>query len=175
MNIVLIGARGSGKSAVAAELGQLTGWHVVQTDAEIVERAGCPIPELVAANGWEAFRAIEAEVVRHWAAARQTIVDTGGGVILLPENVAALKAGGRIYWLRADVATLAARIAGDPNRPPLTSAQSAAEEVAAILAERTPIYEAAADAVLDTDTRTPQAIAQRILALHGLAPANTAE
>nr|MBA3965349.1 shikimate kinase [Nitrospirales bacterium] len=46
MNIVLIGYRGTGKSTVAAILGQRLGRKVISTDEEIVKEAKQSIPQL---------------------------------------------------------------------------------------------------------------------------------
>ena len=62
MNIVLIGYRGTGKSTVG-RLSRLA-WPetVVSTDAEIVKRAGQPVPDIVAQNGWDYFRDLESDI-----------------------------------------------------------------------------------------------------------------
>ena len=51
MNIVLIGYRGAGKSAVGRRLAARLGRKLVSTDAEIVKRAHRAIPEIVAQEG----------------------------------------------------------------------------------------------------------------------------
>ena len=47
MNVVLVGYRGTGKSAVASMLAEQLGLRVVHLDAEIERRAGRTIPEIV--------------------------------------------------------------------------------------------------------------------------------
>jgi len=138
MNIVLIGYRGVGKSAVAKLLGErLPGWGVVSTDAEIVARAKSPIPDIVKEFGWEHFRDLESAVCREVAARDRQIIDTGGGAILRPENVEALKRNGRLFWLTA-------------------------EEIAEVLESRRPRYQAAADTIIPTDNQTLTWICDRI-------------
>lgn len=165
MNLVLIGYRGTGKSAVAQLLAVRLGRPVVSMDAEIVRLAGCPVPEIVAQHGWPHFRDLESEVVRACAARDGQVLDAGGGVIERPENVTALRRTGRLVWLTAPVETIVARIGGDNQRPALTTGQSFTEEVAAVLARRTPLYAAAADATVDTQHRSPAEVAEAILAL----------
>ena len=165
MNIVLIGPRGSGKSAVGVALAQLLGRPVASTDAEIQRRAGCTITDYVARNGWDAFRDLESEVVRELAAGPERIVDTGGGIVLRQTNVDALRANGRVFWLQAPVAVLAARIQDDTNRPSLTGSKSFVEEIGEVIEARAPLYTAAAHHVIDTADRTPEAIASEIVSL----------
>lgn len=162
MNLVLIGYRGTGKSTVAQLLAQRLGMEVVSLDAEIVREAG-PIPEIVAAHGWPHFRDLESAVTKRVAARDGIIIDAGGGVILRPENVENLKRGGTLFWLRASVPAIVARIESGTQRPALTAGKTFTEEVEDVLRERTPLYQAAADHTVDTDGRTPEDVAGEVL------------
>ena len=117
MNLVLIGYRGTGKSTVATLLAARLGMEVVSLDDEIVRQAGRPIPEIVAQHGWPHFRDLESEVTERVAARDGLIIDAGGGVILRPENVSNLKRGGTLFWLRASVPVIVARIEGGSAAP----------------------------------------------------------
>ncbi len=163
MNIVLIGYRGTGKSLVGGLLADRLGLTYVGMDAAIVEAAGVPIPEIVAREGWPGFRDRESGEVARVAKGDGLVVDTGGGVIERPENVAILRQCGPIVWLRASVETIVSRIQGDTQRPSLTGAKSFTEEVAEVLQRRTPLYEAAATLAIDTDLLTPEEIVARII------------
>ncbi len=166
MNLVLIGYRGTGKSSVAKLLAARLGMEVVSLDQEIVRQAGRSIPEIVAADGWPAFRDLEAEVTKQVAQRDRVIIDAGGGVILRPENVDHLRRRGKLVWLRASVSVIVGRIEGGTQRPPLTAGRSFTEEVEEVLRERTPLYEAAADYQVDTDGRTPEEVAAAVAALY---------
>jgi len=161
-NLVLLGYRGTGKSTVAAILSTHTGWPVVSLDRAIVDRAGLAIPEIVARFGWPGFREREREEVLRAAALTRHILDCGGGVVEDPRNVEALKHSGLCVLLTAGIATIAARIGGDANRPSLTG-KSIVEEVEEKLAQRGPLYRAAADIVLETDNASPQQTVAEIL------------
>lgn len=162
MNLVLIGYRGTGKSAVARLLGERLGLRVIGLDDEIVRRAGRPIPEIVTQQGWDRFRDLESEVVRDCAAQDGLVVDCGGGVIERPANIEALRRNGRLVWLTASVATIIGRIQGGAERPALTAGKSFTDEVAEVLTRRTPKYAAAAVFTVDTDGRTPAAVADAV-------------
>jgi shikimate kinase len=162
MNIVLIGYRGTGKSAVGALLADRLGMACVSMDAEIVLKAGIPIPEIVANEGWPGFRDRESALARELGERDGLVIDTGGGVIERPENIAALGKNGCIVWLKAKVSTIVARIEGDTGRPPLTAGKSFTDEVAEVLDRRTPLYRAAAHGEIDTNELTPTQIADRI-------------
>ena len=170
MNLVLIGYRGAGKSSVARELGFRLGRPVVSTDAEIVARAQLSVPNIVNKFGWTRFRDLESQICHDLAGKDGLIIDTGGGIVLRPENVEALKANGVVCWLTAEVPTIQARIGGDDQRPSLTGAKSFLEEVEEVLQERRPAYEAAAHLVIPTDRRSIDQVAEAILAQLPLAP-----
>ena len=139
-NLVLIGMPGSGKSTVAKALGQITGKPVIDMDEEIVRRAGVSIPEIFASSGEAAFRDMEAGVAKDLGKEKGQIIATGGGAVLRPENVAALRQNGRIILLKRPLSKLATK-----GRP-LSKDMDALRKMAR---QRMPIYTAAADVVID--------------------------
>jgi shikimate kinase len=163
MNLVLIGYRGTGKSAVAAILSQELGMAAVSLDEEIVREAGMPIPEIVEKHGWPWFRDLESEIVERFALCDQTILDTGGGVVLRPRNTENLRRGGVLFWLGASVEVIVERIQESRERPSLTEGRSFLEEVEEVLTERLPLYRAAADREIDTDLLTAAGVADEII------------
>ena len=165
MNVVLIGYRGTGKSTVAKLLGQKLGRNVVSTDAEVIAKAQLPIPEIVEKYGWDHFRRIETEVCQTLGCQDGLVIDTGGGAILKDENVAALKRNSIIFWLTAEVSTIASRIGGDTQRPSLSGTKTFIEEIEEILKERTPKYQTAADHIIPTDHSSPQQLVDSIYSL----------
>ena len=163
MNLVLIGYRGTGKSVVAARLAQKLPMTAVSLDEENEREAGLSIPEIVEKHGWSWFRDLEAEITKRLSAMDNLILDTGGGVVLREENVRNLARNGQIFWLKASVATIAARIQDSSNRPSLTGAGSFLEEIEEVLAERLPLYRAAADHEIDTDLLSVEEVADTII------------
>ena len=168
MNLFLIGYRCTGKSSVGKALAQRLNWPFVDTDRMIVDTAGAGITAIVANKGWAYFRDTEVKAVQTVCAADRQVVATGGGVVLDERNVSAMQASGKVVWLRADMQTIADRMLADDatagNRPPLTG-QGLIQEISTVLSERKPLYEAAADAAIDTDQQKIAAICDRILRL----------
>ena len=165
MNIVLIGYRGAGKSSVGRLLATRLGRDFVSTDAEIVKRAHRTIPEIVAQDGWEHFRDLESDICRELAGRDHLVIDTGGGAILRAQNVEALKKNGTLCWLEASVGTITKRIGGDYQRPSLTETKSFINEIQDVLRERTPKYQAAADHIITTDSRSINQLVEILLTL----------
>jgi shikimate kinase len=165
MNIVLIGYRGTGKTAVGRLLAARLGRELVSTDAEIVKRAQRTIPEIVAQQGWGYFRDLESDICQELSSRDHLIIDTGGGAILRPQNIEAFKKNGTAFWLTASVETIVKRIGNDNQRPSLTGTKSFVDEIQDVLQERMPKYQAAADHVIATDNRSINQLVETVLAL----------
>ncbi len=163
MNIVLIGYRGTGKSAVGKILAERLSMPCVGMDAQIVEAAGMPIPQIVEQSGWTGFRDLESRLARELSEKDGLVIDTGGGVIERRENVEALGKTGCVFWLKASVETIVDRIQDDTQRPALIEGKTFTEEVAEVLEKRMPKYRDAAQYEIDTDDSPPEQVADRVL------------
>lgn len=164
MNIVLIGYRGTGKSAVGKILAEKTGREYISTDEKIVEKAGMSIPMIVGKNGWTHFRDMESLVAAEVSSLSGVVIDTGGGMILREENVNHLKKSGRLILLTASLEKIVERIEADPNRPPLKEGMSFLDEQKKVLEERNPIYHAIADFTVDTTEEPIPMCVEKIIA-----------
>ena len=98
-NIVLVGMPGSGKSTVGALLCDRLQMPLIDTDACIVKRSGMAIPDIFATYGEAYFRRLESEVIAEVAQKSGCVIATGGGAVLNPQNVHALRKNGRIFFL----------------------------------------------------------------------------
>jgi shikimate kinase len=163
--LFLIGARGSGKSAVAQSLAAHLDCPCCDADLLLEQRAGKTIRAIFDEEGELGFRERESAVLREIAGWHNQVVATGGGVILRHENRELLRRG-HVVWLRAAPAVLWQRMQADPatadRRPNL--ARGGPAEVEAVLLARTALYEACADMQIDTDGCSPDEIAERIIA-----------
>ncbi|GAB4458073.1 MAG: shikimate kinase [Armatimonadaceae bacterium] len=165
VNIALIGFMGSGKTTVGNLLAQQLGWAFVDTDALIESRAGRPIPDLFREEGEASFRDREAAVIRDVCEARQQVIATGGGAVLRPENVAALREAAWVVWLTARADVVLNRTGNDAaTRPILAQGQGdPLTHILRLLGERGPCYRIAADLIVDTSDRPAAAIADEVL------------
>lgn len=162
-NIVLIGMRGSGKTTIAKLLAQKLQRDYLELDELIVAKNGMSIPEIVEKHGWNYFRDQESSVVEEVSSRGDTIISTGGGVVMRPQNIEALKKNGVLVFLSASVAVLSDRIGDDPNRPALTKNKSQKAELGEVLQQRKKLYEDAADIIVSTDTLCQEDVADRII------------
>ena len=93
-NIVLIGMPGCGKTTVGKAVAKETDKVFIDTDDEIVKKAGMSIPEIFEQFGEKKFREIEAEVIKEVSAKQSAVIATGGGAVLKHLNVSLLKENG---------------------------------------------------------------------------------
>jgi shikimate kinase len=164
---------GSGKSTAGRHLADLLGYRFLDADTSIEQVAGRSIPELFASEGEAGFRALEAAVLNQIASWHSLVVATGGGVVTRPENWGQLHQG-VVIWLDAPDALLLERLSSDPTPRPLLQADDPAARLAALLAERKPLY-AQADLHIVQDGRPADQVAAQILeALPGVLKERTA-
>lgn len=133
---------GAGKSTALAAARD-AGLETTEIDALMEESFGKPIKAAFEEDGEEAFRAREAEVVGSLLEqADGGAIALGGGSVLSARVRAALDRH-LVVWLQVEAAQAWERIARS-DRPLATSA----EDVARLLGERLPHYEALADAIV---------------------------
>lgn len=162
--IWLIGMMGSGKTTIGSDLAAVLDVPFVDTDDVVVSAHPhhTSVAEVWHAEGEPSFRQLEMTAVE--TVARRPgplVVATGGGVVLREENVATMRATGRIVWLTAPPEVLATRI-GDGISRPLLALEPTTLRLAEVLEERASRYESAADVIIDTGTTTVGEIVTRL-------------
>ena len=161
LNLYLVGMMGSGKSSVGRHLAEGLNYRFIDADTSLEQVAGRSIPEIFASEGESGFRALESAVLNQIASWHSLVVATGGGVVTQPANWGELHQG-VVVWLDAPDAILLQRLEADPTPRPLMEAEDRAERLAALLAERRPLY-AQADLQILQDGRPPEQVAEQII------------
>jgi shikimate kinase len=157
--VVLVGPMGAGKTTVGRILGRELSLPVLDTD-DLVERAdGRPIPEIFVDSGEAHFRALEREAVASALAEHDGVLALGGGAVLDPATREAL-AGHTVVFLRVGLSDAVKRVGLGSGRPMLLGNVRA--RVKALMDERTPLYQSVARAVVDTDARAPEDVAEEV-------------
>lgn len=158
--IVLMGFMGTGKSEVGRRLAQRLGRAFVDTDQLVEERAGKRVAAIFAEDGEAAFRALERDAIADAAGRGAAVVAVGGGAVVDPENVRRLRETGTLVYLTARPEIILRRVGDASSRPLLKDDPHAA--VSRLLAERGPVYAAAADVTVDTSERTAAEVVEEI-------------
>lgn len=160
--IVLIGFMGAGKTTVGLELSRLIDWPLYETDDAIAANAEMSVEDFFASRGEEEFREAESEALAGMPR-ESAIVGTGGGIVLRPENVAALKRLGLVIYLEADEPTLIHRLHDETEGRPLLQTDNFRTTLARLLRKRKPLYRAAADFTVNTIRLNASEAAQEIV------------
>ena len=153
-NIVLIGMPACGKSTVGRIIAEKLSRRLVDTDELIRQRAGMEIREIFENHGEREFRRLENEVIREISGEGSLVIATGGGAVINPENVSALKKNGRLYFIDRPKELLI-----PTESRPLSSDRASIEKR---YAERYPIYSSSADFGVDAEC-PPEQVAEKIL------------
>jgi shikimate kinase len=168
MNLILIGSRAAGKTAVGRRLSVSLQRAFVDSDDMIEKREGATIEDIVRGHGWDYFRAIEREVISEVSNHDNLIISAGGGVVIDPENINALRRKGFIIWLKADVEVLLRRMAQDhrtmTGRPSLTG-KDCLKEFKEVLIQREPLYERASEVQVDTSLLDVDGVVHQVLSI----------
>ncbi len=146
--IVLIGLMGAGKTSIGRKLAERLTLPFVDADDEIVNAAGCSIPDIFEIYGEPAFRDVEERVINRLLDEGPSVLATGGGAFVNPQVRAAIAAHGLSIWLKAELDVLVQRTARRTGRPLLNQGDPA-RILGELMAERYPIY-AEADMVVET-------------------------
>lgn len=147
MNIILIGMRGSGKTAVGKFLSKKTGFELVECDNLLEKSAGATIPEYIAQNGWAKFRDLESKIIADVSKRDNTILSTGGGVVENEINIAKFKSNNNdvIIWLKCSIDKIIERIGNDKSRPFLLNLTNFADDLRNVYKTRKKLYKKYAD------------------------------
>lgn len=162
-NIILIGFMGSGKSSVGKLLAEKMGYDFRDTDDMIVADEGMEIQEIFNKYGEELFRNLETTLLLSvMDTLERTVLATGGGMPVRERNLNLLRVMGKIVYLRASQESVESRLFGDNTRPILMG-DDYKDRIKKLLSERTPIYERAADLIIDTDGKSIEDIVNEIM------------
>jgi shikimate kinase len=158
--VILVGPMGVGKTTVGELLAARMGTTCRDTDQDIVASAGKPISEIFLDEGEEHFRALESEAVRTALAEHTGVLALGGGAVL-DGGTRKLLAGAPVVFLEMDVAEAVKRVGLDTPRPLLM--MNPRKQWRELMDARRPLYTEVARAVVSTEDRTPDDVADEIL------------
>jgi len=157
---VMIGAPGAGKSTIGALVAEALGVAFRDVDTDIEAIAGKPIPDIFVDDGEPHFRKLETQATVAALESFDGVLALGGGVVLAPENRAAL-AGHTVVYLVVDVADAISRVGLGQGRPLL--ALNPRATLRHLLSQRRPLYDEVATITVDTAGRTPEEVTADVL------------
>ena len=160
-NIILIGPMGSGKTSTGRMLAKEMGYAFADTDEEVTKRTGVSIAYIFDVEGEEGFRKRECLALKECLNANNTVVSTGGGIVLSKENRDLLQVRGTVVYLQTSIRTQVKRTASTNNRPLLQN-KDPEETLEKLMLTRAPLYEEIADITIMTDNKSLQEMSKEI-------------
>lgn len=147
-SIVLIGMPGAGKTTIGRALAEKLGKRFIDLDETIEKLYGKKPESIIRLAGEKEFRRTE-RVAAAWAGKfTGAVISTGGGIVTVEENFAALSQNGIIVYIKRGLYKLST--AGRPL--------SSAKPLEALFAERKPLYEAWRDIEVENDGSVDDAV-----------------
>lgn len=124
MNIILTGYMASGKSTVGRCLAKKLGMSFLDTDEYIEKKQNKKISDIFSENGENFFRKLEHECAKALYTKDNTVIATGGGFVLNPENIELMRKNGIIVYLETNADVICDRLETSRGTRPLMNGSS---------------------------------------------------
>ena len=152
-NIALIGFMATGKTTVGKALVDYLGgpYSFIETDQIIIENVGKDIPKIFAEEGEKKFREYEISACLQVSLLKNVVISCGGGVVLNKVNIDNLKKNCHIVLLKTSTQEIYTRAMKDGKETrPIINKKDPKSEIEDVLKFRNPLYNSAADFVIET-------------------------
>lgn len=162
-NIYLIGPMGAGKTTVGRRIAEIKGMQFIDSDQEIEKRTGVDISFIFDMEGEDGFRKRESDMITTLVNETNTVMATGGGVILESANRDLLSARGVVVYLETSLEQQVARTRNNRNRPLLEGSDDVEATLTKLMEERDPLYRSIADLTVKTGDQPARRLAREIV------------
>ena len=159
--IFIVGLMGSGKTSVGKVLSKKIQRPFFDIDKEIIKRENLNISQIFDKYGENYFRELEYKTLSKLKDNINSIISTGGGIVLQKENIDIMTENGTIVFLDIDVETQMSRIKNKKNRPLLNSA-NLKDDLKKMKDDRDKIYKSISNYVIDVSNETKYKVIDKI-------------
>jgi shikimate kinase len=159
--LVIVGPPGAGKTTVAREVADRLGVGFRDTDADVEAAAGVSVADIFVEHGEARFRSLERAAVAAALAEHDGVLSVGGGAVLDADTRASLN-GRPVVFLDVGIKDAASRIGFNRDRPLLLGNPRA--QWIRLMEQRRTFYEEVATTTMSTDDRTPDQVADDLVA-----------
>ncbi len=160
-NIILIGMPGSGKSTLGVLLAKSIGYSFIDSDLVIQKREGRKLFEIINDIGLDGFIGCEEQAVCS-IDTDETVIATGGSVVLSKAAMEHLHKSGSIIYLKVLPSDLEKRIKNIKTRGIVMSKN---ETIYDVYNTRAPLYEKYADVTVELDNSHIEDSCEKIMNL----------
>ena len=162
-NIVLVGFMGSGKTTIGKRLAEHINFSFIDSDKQIMKRSGKSISDLFKISE-TCFRSWEETVLNEMKGLTNTVIATGGGIVVNKDNWSHLSDLGKVFFLKVSKETVTQRLRHDKKRP-LLQQDNKDEIISNLLIEREPMYTNLSDYVVTVDNKSILEIINELLTI----------
>ncbi|NLG89402.1 MAG: shikimate kinase [Clostridiaceae bacterium] len=159
-NVVLIGMPGAGKSTIGVLLAKTINYRFIDTDLIIQRKYGMLLKDIITEYGMEEFLSIEEREIICLEAS-QSVIATGGSIVLKETAMAHLKRIGTVVYLELPYPELEKRVKNITTRGIVMKKGQTFYDV---YKERTPLYEKYAEITINCSGKTMEQIVEMIAA-----------
>jgi shikimate kinase len=152
----------TGKTTTGKILAERIGYYFIDIDDEIERVEGLNIETIFEKKGEPYFRQIEKKITIKLSKLTKHVIACGGGVVLNPKNVDALRKSSKLVLLTTTKKETLRRIEHDFTRP-LLNVNNRISRIELILNKRLPIYKRIADIEVETTELSPDEVAESII------------
>lgn len=157
-NIVLIGMSGCGKTTIGEMLAESLKMDFADTDVIIERVEGRKIKDIFESDGEGFFRYLETKCAERVSELKNTVISTGGGMILKEENMNFLKKNSVTVYLKRSVESIKETMDAS-NRPLLADG---VQKLYDMEKARGVLYEKYADLIV-VNEKSPEKAIEEIL------------
>ena len=145
-NVVLIGMPGAGKSTLGIVLAKILGYDFMDADLVIQNQCDKTLQHIIDAMGPEGFIQVENQILSQIHTQTDTVIATGGSMVLYEKAMEHLKENGVVVWLETPLSQINDRMPDDLTDRGIAAPQGMT--IRQIYEQREPLYAKYADLIV---------------------------
>lgn len=162
-NIVLIGMSGVGKTTIGDALSRALNREFLDIDILIERQTNISIENIFSIHGEVYFRELESNIVKQIYQDKNLIISTGGGIVLVKDNIDRLRENGIIVLLEGTIDYIINNIKKSKNNRPLLNGVDIQDKVKSLYNNRKELYLSAGDFIVLVNNKSVDEIVYEII------------